>query len=225
MFAQRLPGISTAALLALAVTAPAGPAIAAESAADLPRFEITPWVGYRFGGEFQFEPESGEPRTVEVLDSSSFGIDLGLYRDASSFYELLFASQSAPLDTRGITDADFDLRTDYFHIGGTLLFAQDNGLVPWVSVTGGVTRLDPSGTAQGETLSRESDFSMSFGGGVRVPLNRRLAVVGGVRAYVTFVDPSSRIFCVSAGGATCLFQFSGSTYWQFEGQLGLALTF
>jgi hypothetical protein len=42
---------------------------------------------------------------------------------------------------------------------------------------------------------------------------------------VTFIDPSSRIFCVSAGGATCVFQLSGSTYLQFEGLLGLAVTF
>jgi hypothetical protein len=191
----------------------------------VPRFEVTPWGGYRFGGSFDYDEAEAGQGSLEVRDASSFGVDLGLYRDAVSFYELLYASQTARMDSGGVTAEDLRLRTEYYQLGGTLLFPQPNNLVAWLSMTAGVTRFAPSGTLQGEPLGPESDFSMSLGGGLRVPLNQHLAIVGGVRGYVTFIDPSSRIFCVSAGGATCVFQLSGSTYLQFEGLLGLAVTF
>ncbi|MEY2852875.1 MAG: hypothetical protein RL030_7, partial [Pseudomonadota bacterium] len=172
-----------------------------------------------------FDAGEGDSSSFDVRDGSSFGIDLGIYRDAGSFYELLYGSQSSRLDTNGTTTEVLELRTDYYHLGGTLLFPQPNNLVAWLSMTAGVTRFSPSGNLQGEPLGPESDFSMSLGGGLRIPLNPHFSIVGGVRGYLTFIDPSSRIFCVSNGGATCVFQLSGSSYFQFEGLLGLALTF
>jgi hypothetical protein len=46
-------------------------------------------------------------------------------------------------------------------------------------------------------------------------------IVGGVRGCVTFIDPSSRIFCVNSGGATCVFQFRAAPF-PVRGLLGLA---
>jgi hypothetical protein len=190
----------------------------------IPRFEIAPWGGYRFGGSFDFDAGEADSSRFDVRDAGSFGVDLGIYRDAMSFYELLYGSQSSRLDTNGATPDVPRLRTDYYQLGGTLLFPQPNDLVAWVSMTAGVTRFSPSGSLQGEPLGPESDLSLSLGGGLRIPLNPHLSIVGGVRGYLTFIDPSSRIFCVSNGGATCVFQLSGSTYFQIEGLLGVALT-
>lgn len=207
------------------------PAMAAEGSRPperesfLPRFEVTPWGGYRFGGSFDYDNGEGVTGSFDVRDGSSFGVDVGIYRDALSFYELLYASQSARMDTDGATTDELELRTEYYHLGGSLLFPQPNNLVAWLSMTAGMTRFSPTGSLQGEPLGPESDFSMSLGGGLRIPLNPHFSIVGGVRGYVTFIDPSSRIFCVSSGGATCVFQFSGSTFFQFEGLLGVALTF
>lgn len=214
------------ALLVLALPAMgADGARAMERDSFVPRFEVMPWGGYRFGGSFDYDNGEGDAGTFEVRDGSSFGVDIGIYRDPVSFYELLYASQSSRMDTGSATTEEIELRTDYYHIGGTLLFPQPNNLVAWLSMTAGMSRFSPSGTLQGEPLAPESDFSMSLGGGLRIPLNPHFAIVGGVRGYLTFIDPSSRIFCVSSGGATCVFQFSGSTYFQIEGLLGLALTF
>jgi hypothetical protein len=216
------------ALLGLGLALPASGADGASGAgrdAFVPRFEVTPWGGYRFGGSFDFDAGEPDTSTFDVRDGGSVGVDLGIYRDALSFYELLYGSQSSRLDTNGATTDVLKLRTDYYQLGGTLLFPQPNNLVAWLSMTAGVTRFSPGGSLQGETLSPESDFSMSLGGGLRIPLNPHFSIVGGVRGYLTFIDPSSRIFCVSNGGATCVFQLSGSTYFQIEGLLGLALTF
>lgn len=214
--------------LAIALLALATPAASQGNGRESfnPRFEIMPWGGYRFGGDFNYEGETEEDtRSFELGDDASWGVGIGLYRDAGSFYELLFSSQSAQLDTDGVTPEPLRLRTDYYHIGGSLLFEGGNGLVPWLSMTAGVTRFDPSGTINGASLTSESALSLSLGGGLRVPVNEHLSVVGGVRGYLSFVDSSSRLFCVSSGGAACAFQISGSSFIQIEGLLGLAFTF
>lgn len=186
-----------------------------------PRVEFTPFAAYRVGGEFDFESDVGVTQTLEVGDDSSWGFDVGLYRDRYSFYELLYSQQNAQLQTNGTTLGSFQLRTEYVHLGGTLLFPQENWLVPYLSMTVGVTKLDP----QDDQYASESEFSMSLGGGLRLPFNEHLAVVMGVRGYLTFVDSSTQIFCVSAGGAACAFRISADSFFQAEAQIGFALTF
>lgn len=186
-----------------------------------PHFEIAPFAGYRVGGEFDYESNVGVTQRLDVGDDSSWGFDIGLYRDRYSFYEVLYSQQNAQLQTNGTTLGSFQLRTEYVHLGGTLLFPQETWLVPYLSMTIGVTKLDP----QDDQYASESEFSMSLGGGLRLPFNEHLAVVMGVRGYLTFVDSSTQIFCVSAGGAACAFRISADSFFQAEAQLGFALTF
>jgi len=186
-----------------------------------PHVELTPFAGYRVGGEFNYESAAGASQNLDVRDGSTWGIDIGLYRDRYSFYEFLYSQQNSQLETRGTTLDSFGLRTEYVHLGGTLLFPQENWLVPYLSMTAGVTKLDP----EDAQYASESKFSMSLGGGLRLPLNEHFSLVLGVRGYVTFIDSSSQIFCVSAGGAACAFRISADTFFQAEGQLGFALTF
>ena len=185
-----------------------------------PRMEIMPFAGYRVGGSFDYE-DAATSQSVDVRDDSSWGIDLGLYRDRESFYELLYSQQNAPLDTSGTTLGPVKLRTEYAHFGGTLLFPDQNWFVPYFSFTLGVTKFDPDV----DGLVSESDWSLSAGGGVRLPINKHFAVSLGARGYLTFIDSSSQIFCVSNGGGACLFRISASSFYQFEGQLGFVMTF
>ena len=113
------------------------------------------------------------------------------------------------------------MRTEYAQLGGTLLFPQHSWLVPYLSMTAGVTKMDP----EDAQYASESDFSMSLGGGLRLPFNEHLAIVLGMRGYLTFVDSSSQIFCVSSGGAVCAFRISADSFFQAEAQVGFALTF
>ena len=67
---------------------------------DHPRFEITPFAGYRTGGGFKIEDAEGNTSgSVDVGDDASYGVDLGLYRDDNSFYEFLYSQQQASLDS------------------------------------------------------------------------------------------------------------------------------
>jgi hypothetical protein len=185
-----------------------------------PRMEVMPFAGYRVGGSFEYE-DTAVSQSLDVRDDSSWGIDLGLYRDRASFYELLYSQQNALLDTTGTTVGTVKLRTEYAHFGGTLLFPDQNWFVPYFSFTLGVTKFDPDV----DGLVSESDWSLSAGGGVRLPINQHFAVLLGARGYLTFVDSSSQIFCVSSGGGACLFRITASSFYQFEGQVGFVMTF
>ena len=187
-----------------------------------PRFEISPFVGYRTGGEFEVDDGNGETDSVDLDDDASFGLDLGLYRDGNSFYELLYSRQEAGVDSSVPGLSGIDVTTEYLHFGGTLLFDHETWYEPYLSLTVGATRLSPKSGG----YDSETKFSGSIGGGFRFPINERLAAVAGGRAYVTFIGSDTDLFCLSdVNGLNCLFRSSGSTYLQFEAQLGLSVRF
>ena len=210
-----MPGAALALLLALTCAAPA-------ARADGPRFELTPFGAYRVGGEFETpETEEVPSREVDLEDGGGWGVDLGLYRDGSSFYELLYATESAEFDSSDPTLAGVDVTTEYYQFGGTLLFADERWYVPYLSLTAGATRFSADGGYGSETK-----FSMSLGGGFRLPFNDHLAATLGVRGYLTFVDSDTDFLCVSdSEGASCLVRSTGSTWFQGEASLGLTLRF
>lgn len=191
--------------------------------ADGPRFEVTPFVGYRAGGQFEIEDATdGSEDSVDLDDGGSWGVDLGLYRDSNSFYELLYSRQSAGLDSREASLAGVDVVTEYLHFGGTLLFADEKFYASYLSLTVGATRL----SADEGDYDSETKFSASIGGGFRFPFNENLAATLGVRAYLTLINSDTDLFCLSTGeNASCLLRSSGGTYWQGEAQLGLTARF
>jgi opacity protein-like surface antigen len=199
-----------------------GIACAADAyAADAPHAEITPYAGFRVGGQFDRENAEAD-RSVDVKDAASFGLDLGLYRDEGSFYELLYSRQRASLDANDAVLGDIDVRVEYLHFGGTLLFPQDaKWFVPYFSLTMGVTRFD----AQRGDYDQETKFSASLGGGFRLPISDNVLATLGIRGYLTLMNSDAEFFCVSNGGATCLLRTSGSTFFQAEAQLGLTVRF
>jgi hypothetical protein len=188
--------------------------------ADPPRFDVTAMVGYRAGGEFEdVDPESTTNNTLDLDDGTSIGIDLGLYRDTESFYEILYSRQESGIDSPDPVVGSVDVATEYSSLAARCSFRMNTGSCR-LSLTIGATRLDPNGGFDSET-----DFSASLGGGVRLPFNERIAANIGVRGYVTLVDSDTAIFCVGSGDLNCLVRTSGSTFFQGEAFLGLSFRF
>jgi len=208
-------------LALLVIASLAFPVMPGAAHAAGPRFEVTPFAGYRMGGSFERpETESSPARDVDLDDGGSWGVDLGLYRDGSSFYELLYSSQSTSMDSSDPTLSRVDVQTDYYHFGGTLLFADEKWMVPYLSLTAGATRFSA------DDYDSETKFSVSLGGGLRLPFSDHVAATLGVRGYLTFVDSDTSFLCVSGSEESgCLVRSSGSTYFQAEAQLGLTLRF
>lgn len=211
------PKLPCSALVALALVL----AVPGARAAG-PQFELTPFGGYRTGGEFETRATDTVPaREVDLEDGGSWGVDLGLYRDGSSFYEFLYSTSSTGLDSTDPELAAVDVKIEYYHVGGTLLFADERRWVPWFSFTAGATRFSAGGGYDSDTK-----FSIAAGGGVRVPFNDHVAATAGVRGYLTFVDSDTDFLCVSSGSqAGCLLNSTGSTWFQFEGMIGLTVGF
>jgi opacity protein-like surface antigen len=189
--------------------------------AESPTFEIMPHVGYRLGGGFERPATLTEPaRDIDLDESSSWGLGLGLYRDPNSFYELLYSTQETSFNTNDPNLSRIDVSVDYLHFGGTLLFADENWLVPYLSLTAGATRFDADG------YDSETKFSASLGGGMRLPFTDNFSATLGLRGYLTFIDSNTSVFCVSGNEESgCLLRSSGSTLFQTEAQLGFALRF
>lgn len=186
-----------------------------------PRAEITPYIGYRMGGQFDLDtPPPANDESVDLQDGSDWGVDLGLYRDRSSFYELLYSHQSAGLDTSDPSLKGIDVTIEYLQVGGTLLFMEHEHYVPYLSLTIGATKFDAGGGYGSETK-----FSGSLGGGVRFPLGEHFAATLGARGYLTAVNSDTEFFCTGSGSVNCLFRTTGSTFFQGEALLGITAVF
>ena len=184
------------------------------------RFELTPFAAYRIGGSF--DEKDGDGR-VEVNDSNAQGIMFNIKANPNGQYELLYSRQNTDARTEGflVNDPTIDLDVETFHFGGTYLFDGDKTR-PFLAVTLGVTRFDP-GIIDSDS---ESFFSASIGGGVQLNATKRLGFRLEARAFTTFVEDDSNIFCASSGGAGgCLIQVDARTLTQWEARAGLVFRF
>jgi hypothetical protein len=194
---------------------------ASPASADNRRFEVMPFGGYRVGGDFDVEDEQGvELRSADLDEDVSWGIELAYYRDRNAYYELLFSRQTSQFDDNDPALGGVDLTTDYIQFGGTLLFDSEPWILPYLSLTIGLTRFDADG------FGSEYKFSGSLGTGLRLPVNDRLSFVAGIRGYGTLIDSDTELFCVSGGGqGSCVVRTSGDIFFQGEATVGVALRF
>ena len=184
------------------------------------KFELTPFAAYRVGGSF--EEKDGDGR-VELNDSNAQGIMFNIKANPNGQYELLYSRQSTDARTEGflVNDPTIDLDVETFHFGGTYLFDGENTR-PFLALTLGMTQFDPGITDSGS----ESFFSASLGGGVQLNATKRLGIRLEARAFTTFVEDDSNIFCVSSGDAGgCLIQVDGRMLIQWEARAGLVFRF
>ena len=184
------------------------------------KFELTPFAAYRVGGNFEEKDGTGR---VELNDSNAQGIMFNIKANPNGQYEFLYARQSTDARTEGflLNDPTIDLDVETFHFGGTYLFDGEKTR-PFLALTLGLTQFDPGLTDS----NSESFFSASIGGGVQLNATKRLGFRLEARAFTTFVEDDSNIFCVSSGGAGgCVIQVAGRTLTQWEARAGLVFRF
>jgi hypothetical protein len=194
------------------------PAVAA--AQDEFRFEMTPYAAYRMGGSFSDEANNIE---LDIEDSAAQGFIVNGRVRENTQWEVLYGRQATDIDSGGLFNNDslLDFDIDYMHFGGTYLFDGD-WVRPFVAMTVGVTHADPGGS----TFGSENFFSASLGGGWNLAATSRLGIRLEVRAFMTFVDNDSDLFCRSDGGdGACLILIDSNTLTQWEARAGITLRF
>lgn len=185
-------------------------------------WEVTPFVGYRTGGDFDLE---GSPTAskVDLDDQGSFGLAVNLFPsgDKTESYELFYSRQEASV-AKNSPLAPFDLNVEYLHLGGTLNFNDELPVRPYIVGGLGLTRFSPQ-TGNGGDDSR---FSFSLGGGLKLPVTKRFNVRLEARGFLTLVNSDSAFLCVSGSqGGTCAVRVRGDSFIQFELLAGAAFAF
>lgn len=175
--------------------------------------EISPLLGYRFGGEFTDDTTDED---VDVQESTSYGLAVDVEYAPDRMVEVFYSRQSTEIDD---VSPALDLDVEYFQVGGVSEYSMDD-YTPYLLGTLGAARFSPDGDVDSETR-----FAFTFGGGVKWFFNEHWAAKVEGRAYFTFFDSETQVFCVSSGGATCLFRTSGSMIWQLEASAGVVFRF
>ncbi len=203
--------IALFAMMALIAAAIPGYVFAAD-------FEITPFAGYTWGGEFK-EETTGTTLTVD--ENTSYGIMLDIKQTEDSQIEIYYSRQSTRLQAKSSEfyagTPLFDMDIDYIHIGGT--YGTASGKVkPFVVGTLGVTHMAP----KGEGLDSVTKFSLSLGGGAKIYFTDHLGMRIEGRWFGTLFDGSGQAFCSSG---QCLIKVQGDVFSQFVANAGIFVAF
>ena len=192
-------------------------------------FEISPFAGYLFGGEFASGSTSLFGFEVEADDDATFGLRLG-YNLTDSF-EMEF--QASRTETEFVTDDDEifdpdeesfgDLTIDYFMGYGTFNFGRRRA-VPYITVGAGVARLDPD--VPFANARKDTRFTASIGIGVKAFVNPHFGFRFDGRGYATSLgdrdDDDDDFFCDDDFFDDC---DSDRTDWLTNGEISAGLVF
>jgi hypothetical protein len=195
-------------LLVAALPAGAGELLGRE------RAEITPFFGYRVGGQF-----NGVIDAVEhpFDGASSYGAlaDVNLFRDNYKV-EVLWSHQTTGFDR--VVDgqkARQRLQIDHFQAGVMQEVGTERARFAVSALVGG-TRFAAPG------LESEARFSGSVGGSMKLFPTKHLGLRFDARAYAVSLKGATGGLCVNG---TCAFAYSGTLLWQGDFTAGVILAF
>ena len=188
---------------------------------DTPRdaaFELTPFIGFRWGGTIFASQTFLFNEDVDVEPSANFGASVGIPLGDTGFkLELMANHQSSELQADGglfepeLEVADIDVT--YLHGGLQIPFARSRNASPYVIVSAGLANLDP----QIRGVSAEQRFSASAGIGVKVPMSRALSFRFEGRGYYTSLEEND--------DCTICDYFYNEDFYQGEVNAGLVFSF
>jgi hypothetical protein len=183
-----------------------------------PLFEITPFAGFRTGGDFDID---GSSDSYGLDDSSSFGLILNLREAANTQWEVLYSQQSteAELSTTGTLQSSVDLDIHVLQVGGTYQAMEYGILRPYVALTLG-------GTHVRSESDSDTFFSGSLGLGLQFNPDARVGVRLEARAYGTVTSSSTDLFCSTGPDQNiCAVRLEGNMLGQIEALLGVVMRF
>ena len=175
-------------------------------------FGITPFTGYRFGGEFE---DINTGTTLKLSEEQTYGIIFDRQLASGDIMEFYYSRQPSSLVASGmVTPVDIDV--EYYHLGGKYAMKSNPGAFYVGSV--GLTRFNPGVDDRGA----ETNLSIGLGVGMETAADKRVGLRLEGRAFGTFIDSSGGIFC---GGGSCLVFTESQMLWQFEVNAGITFRF
>jgi hypothetical protein len=189
--------------------------LASTATASAQGFEITPFGGYRFGGDF-FELLAQQRLDSDGAAVVGVAVDVPTRRGAQ--FEALFTHQnvrmSVPAFPSGVPIRG-QMTVDHWQAGG--LQELDTGQVrPFLTGTLGLTRYATTG-------DNEVRFALGAGGGVKLFPTSTVGLRLGGQVFATFVDAD--VGAIACRPGACLVGFRADVIWQIEFTVGLILRF
>jgi opacity protein-like surface antigen len=189
-------------------------------ASEIPRFSLTPFGGYMFGGEFR---DDEAMLSVDLDDAAHLGLIFDIREGANTQWEIFYSRQQTDADTSGVvpTQPVTDIDIHYLQLGGTYV-ADGERARPFLAATLGVTRFDPDPLA----FDSENFFSFGIGAGWYLQASERLNFRLEARALGTLLRSDSSLFCRTGPDENiCALIADGDFFWQFQTSLGVAFRF
>ncbi len=219
------PSKLSAALIAISMLAGLMAALpAAADSSDDRRIELTPTIVYRSGGEFDTDFIFDLGFDLEVEDSESIGLTLGVGLSRHWTLEFLWDQQESVLIDEGFIfgpDVElFDLDVTYAHVGVTYEWTPGH-IRPFIAGSMGATVFQPSPS----DLSDETRFSTSLGGGVKVMFNENFGLRLEGRIFSTFMEDDEDFYCADDYFLHGECEFNEDFFFQSEARAGLIFAF
>ena len=203
------------------VLAAAGLLAAGPSAAEVTpyRVALTPYFGYRIGGEFDDDDTNDE---LDLDDGASVGLILNAPFDDRTEWEVFYGRQETDIDEATVAvDPNLDIVIEYLQIGGTYVGDGETAR-PYLAATIGGARIEPDGAG----YDSDTYFAFGIGGGLQVFPESRVGVRLEGRLFGSLIDSDSGVFCQSGpGGSRCLIRSSGDVFWQWDMFAGVTVRF
>jgi len=178
------------------------------------RFGISPFYGYRFGGEVE---DLSTGTKYEFKDAPAYGLTLDYAPPNSDMrLELLWSRQDTGIDFGGDNDlGNIDLTIDVLQLGGIVEF----GTARWreyISLHVGATHFSS------DDFDDDTRFSLGVGVGGKVFLTKNIYLRADLHGFCTVVEAEGA-FIYYNGIAVA--SFSGSALWQGQVSAGVGITF
>ncbi len=189
--------------------------LAAPAAAQ--KIEITPFVGYQFGGWFTDDFASGYSLD-EVQDSATWGLILDFPINRHAQIELLYEVQDTELDTLRFHGPapDLDLDVEYIQAGFLWQWLPSDEVRPFVVGSLGAANLDLEGGRD------ETRFATTVGGGVKLFFSDHVGARFEGRFYHILLEDDDEVFC---DPDACFGYHDTNFMFQFELKAGLVFKF
>lgn len=180
--------------------------------------EITPMAGYRMGGSLDVDDGTEDGTSIDFIDGSSQAVAVDINIEPDKQVELFWSHKKSELGERNETE-HIELDVDYLHIGGTVLYPQNEfPLVPYIVGGIGAAIFSPDR----DDLESEIRLSLSLGGGLRFFPFEHIGLRAEGRVYGTFFPDNSALFCRNGN---CKVYMDGDAIVQYEGLAGLIFRF
>ena len=181
------------------------------------KFELTPFVGYTWGGTIYADQTNLFNNDVDAASSGNIGVDFAVPLRQGFKLELMAAHQNTDLQTGSGLFAPNNkvasMDINYYQAGLQIPFNTGHNVYPFVIVTAGVANLSPNISG----VSSSTRFAMSAGGGVKVPINPNVGFRFDIRGYVTQLGNDSACNVCNYG--------YNSTFYQGQANVGVFFSF